>query len=44
LTPDGQYVFLEINPAGQFLFIEKATGQRISAALADALLNENVDT
>lgn len=37
LRPDGKYVFLEINPAGQFLFIEQATGQPISAALADVL-------
>jgi len=34
LTPDGEYVFLEINPAGQFLWIEMATGQRISEAVA----------
>lgn len=34
LTPDGEYIFLEINPAGQFLWIELETGQRISAALA----------
>jgi glutathione synthase/RimK-type ligase-like ATP-grasp enzyme len=34
LTPDGSYVFLEINPAGQFLWIEMATGQKIAAALA----------
>jgi glutathione synthase/RimK-type ligase-like ATP-grasp enzyme len=40
LTPDGRYVFLEINPAGQFLYIEKATGQLISKALAQALLQE----
>jgi hypothetical protein len=38
LTPDGRYVFLEINPAGQFLYIEHATGQPIAAALAQALL------
>jgi glutathione synthase/RimK-type ligase-like ATP-grasp enzyme len=38
LTPDGRYVFLEINPAGQFLYIERATGQPIAAALARALL------
>lgn len=37
LTPDGQYVFLEINPAGQFLWIEWATGQKIAAALAARL-------
>jgi glutathione synthase/RimK-type ligase-like ATP-grasp enzyme len=34
LTPEGSYVFLEINPAGQFLWIEMATGQKIAAALA----------
>jgi glutathione synthase/RimK-type ligase-like ATP-grasp enzyme len=38
LTPDGRYVFLEINPAGQFLYIEHATGQPIAAALAQTLL------
>jgi len=36
-TPDGDYVFLEVNTAGQFLFIEYATGQAISQALADTL-------
>jgi glutathione synthase/RimK-type ligase-like ATP-grasp enzyme len=38
LTPEGRYVFLEINPAGQFLYIEHATGQPIAAALAQTLL------
>lgn len=33
LTPDGEYVFLEINPAGQWLFVERLTGQPITAAL-----------
>ncbi len=37
LTPEGQHVFLEVNPAGQFLFIEQMTGQPISAALAACL-------
>jgi glutathione synthase/RimK-type ligase-like ATP-grasp enzyme len=37
VTPDGRYVFLEINPAGQWLFIEGRTGQPISAAVAQAL-------
>ncbi len=32
LTPEGEYVFFEINPAGQFLYIEQATGLPISAA------------
>jgi glutathione synthase/RimK-type ligase-like ATP-grasp enzyme len=37
LTPEGRYVFLEINPAGQWLFVEEATKQPIAAALAAAL-------
>ena len=40
LTPEGRYVFLEINPAGQFLYIENATGQPIAAALALTLLKK----
>ena len=39
LKPDGTYVFLEINPAGQFLYIEVATGLPITAAMAVALWN-----
>ncbi|MCC2112302.1 MAG: hypothetical protein KDJ16_09735 [Hyphomicrobiales bacterium] len=38
LTPDGEYVFLEVNPAGQFLFCEIHGQQPISRALAAALL------
>jgi glutathione synthase/RimK-type ligase-like ATP-grasp enzyme len=34
LTPEGEYVFLEINPAGQWLFVEQRTGQPITATLA----------
>ncbi len=37
LTPDGEYVFLEVNPAGQWLFIEQRTGQPITRALAETL-------
>lgn len=37
LTPDGEYFFFEVNPAGQFLYVEYATGQPIAAALADRL-------
>ncbi|SMF02761.1 glutathione synthase/RimK-type ligase-like ATP-grasp enzyme [Cellulosimicrobium cellulans J34] len=36
-TPEGDYAFLEINPAGQWLFVEYATGQPIAAALAALL-------
>ncbi|MCT9929248.1 ATP-dependent carboxylate-amine ligase [Planotetraspora sp. A-T 1434] len=38
LTPDGRYVFLEINPSGQYLWIERLTGLPISAAVCDFLL------
>jgi hypothetical protein len=38
LTPDGQYVFLEINPNGQYLWIEGATGLPISDAICDLLM------
>jgi glutathione synthase/RimK-type ligase-like ATP-grasp enzyme len=34
LTPEGQYVFFEINTAGEFLYVEDRTGQPISAAMA----------
>ncbi len=37
LTPEGEYVFLEINPAGQFLYVEHAAGIPITAALAEHL-------
>jgi glutathione synthase/RimK-type ligase-like ATP-grasp enzyme len=38
LTPDGDYTFLEINPNGQYLWIEHATGLPISEAVCDLLL------
>ena len=37
VTPEGEHVFLELNPAGQWLFIEQSTGLPIGAALADLL-------
>ena len=37
--PDGTYVFLEVNPSGQFLFIEMDTGQPLSKTLAELLLH-----
>lgn len=37
-TPDGEFVFLEINPAGQWLFVEERTRQPITEALADLML------
>jgi MvdD-like protein with pre-ATP grasp domain len=42
LDPDGCYVFLEINPDGQYLWIEQATGLPISDALCDLLLGREL--
>jgi len=33
-TPEGEHVFLEVNTAGEFLFIEERTGQPIAEAVA----------
>jgi glutathione synthase/RimK-type ligase-like ATP-grasp enzyme len=38
LTPDGEYVFLEINPSGQFLFAELLTGLPLASRLARFLV------
>jgi hypothetical protein len=38
LTPDGRHVFLEINPNGQYLWIEKETGLPIGAAVCEWLI------
>lgn len=37
LTPDGRYVFLEINPTGQWRWVEAKTGLPISDAVCDYL-------
>ena len=39
-TPDGEYVFLEINPNGQFGWIEDLTGLPITEALCDLMLSD----
>jgi hypothetical protein len=38
LTPQGEYVFLEVNPNGQWAWIEDFTGLPISDAIADLLI------
>lgn len=38
-TPDGEYVFFEANPSPKFLLFEDTTGQPITEALVDTLLN-----
>jgi hypothetical protein len=37
VTPNGEHVFLEVNPAGEYLFISERTGQPIPAAIAACL-------
>jgi hypothetical protein len=37
VTPDGRHVFVEINPNGQYLWIERETGLPISEAICDLL-------
>jgi glutathione synthase/RimK-type ligase-like ATP-grasp enzyme len=39
LTPKGEYVFLEINPSGQWGWIEALTGMPIYKSLAELLIN-----
>lgn len=39
ITHDGEYVFFEVNPQGQFLYVEILTGQQITQAMADLLAN-----
>jgi hypothetical protein len=36
-TPEGEHVFLEVNPAGEWRFVEERTGQPITQAVADLL-------
>ena len=38
LTPEGEYVFLENNPSGQFGWIEDKTGEPMTATLAQILI------
>jgi hypothetical protein len=38
VTPEGDHVFLEVNPAGQWLWLERAIDLQISAALARELV------
>jgi glutathione synthase/RimK-type ligase-like ATP-grasp enzyme len=40
LTDEGEHVFLEVNPQGQFLYIEILTGMPIASAVADFLAHE----
>jgi hypothetical protein len=37
VTPEGRYVFLEVNPGGQYMWVEARTGLEITACLVDVL-------
>ncbi len=38
LTPEGRHVFLEVNPAGEFMWLQYNPGLPIAEALADVLI------
>jgi hypothetical protein len=41
VTPDGRHVFLEINPAGEWFWLDDVFGPRaLSTAIAQTLLGE----
>jgi len=42
LTPKGEYVFLEINPNGQYQWIEELAGLPITEAIADLLITKQI--
>ncbi|MET9550843.1 MvdC/MvdD family ATP grasp protein [Streptomyces sp. NPDC006627] len=44
LTPDHEYVFLEINPNGQWYWLEEVTGIPLTAALCDLLIAQGSGT
>lgn len=41
LTPGGEFIFLEINPSGQWLFVEQRTGLPITTTFVDLLLQKD---
>ncbi|NEP51061.1 MAG: MvdC family ATP-grasp ribosomal peptide maturase [Moorea sp. SIO3C2] len=43
VTPDGEYVFLEVNPTGEWGMLERDLGYPISDAIANALLSDVVN-
>lgn len=40
ITPDVEWIFLEVNPGGQFGFLEDRTGAPLTAILADLLAQQ----
>jgi glutathione synthase/RimK-type ligase-like ATP-grasp enzyme len=37
VTPEGEFIFLEVNPHGAWLWIENEIGTPIAASLAESL-------
>jgi len=42
-TPNDEYVFLELNPQGRWLWLEKLTGIGVTSSLAKKLYNLSKD-
>lgn len=40
ITPDGEPVWLEVNPQGQFLFLDALTGLELGKRFAEYLIAE----
>lgn len=38
VTPEGEYIFFEVNPSGQWYFVQLRTGMEIGRAIAELLL------
>ncbi|MGU7775698.1 MvdD family ATP-grasp ribosomal peptide maturase [Burkholderia sp. MR1-5-21] len=43
LTPDGHHIFLEVNPVGEFFWLEKYSGLPLSSAIAGLLVSNGGD-
>lgn len=43
VTPDGEHVFLEVNPGGEYLFASERTGQPVPQAIAACLERHDQD-
>ncbi len=41
VTPDGRHIFLEVNPVGEFFWLERCPGLPISQAIAELLLKHD---
>ncbi|HJQ33738.1 MAG TPA: MvdD family ATP-grasp ribosomal peptide maturase [Pyrinomonadaceae bacterium] len=41
VTPDGRHVFLEVNPVGEFFWLERYAGLPVSETIADVLLGRS---